>query len=150
MENAMKKVKKQLMIRVRRRRRAGWWWWTGVIKNTKSRNTVSANCVRIVRDGLFIKERLHAYEAISSALSRLSVGNNDRLGDVAERLEVAAQGLVGRVVRQSADEDLREGRVAMMRSAQWWHGGRSGSQSVDTRRRRRTLRHESHSVRRRS
>jgi len=54
------------------------------------------------------------YESISSALAGLSVGDDDRLGDVAERLEVAAQRLVGRVVRQAADEDLGEGGVSMM------------------------------------
>ena len=60
------------------------------------------------------QRRPHTYEAISTALSGLSIGNDDCLRDVAEWFEVAAQGLVGRVVRQAADEDLREGRVAMM------------------------------------
>jgi len=90
----------------------------------------------------------YTYEAVSSALARLSVGYNHRLGDVAEWLEVAAKCLVGRVVRKTPDEDLSEGRVTVMRAAPRQHGGRSGSQSVDTQRRRRT-RNDDHGAGRR-
>jgi len=56
----------------------------------------------------------NTYEAVSAAFARLPVSYDDRLGDISKRFEVAAQGLVGRVVRQSADEDLGERRVAMV------------------------------------
>ena len=52
-----------------------------------------------------------AYESVAAALVGLSVCDDDRFVDVAELLEVLPQAVVGRVVRQTADEDLGQGRV---------------------------------------
>jgi len=52
-----------------------------------------------------------AYESVAAALVGLSVCDDDRFVDVAELLEVLTQAVVGRVVRQTADEDLGQGRV---------------------------------------
>jgi len=54
------------------------------------------------------------YESVASTLPRLSVGDDDRLLDVSELLEVLAQALVGRVVRQTADEQFRVRRVLLL------------------------------------
>jgi len=60
---------------------------------------------------------VYTYEAISSALARLSVRDDDRFSDVTERLEVTAKSLIGCVVRQTSDENLGERRVTMMYAA---------------------------------
>ncbi len=57
---------------------------------------------------------VYTHESVSAALAGLSVGDDDGLLDVAELCEELAQGLVRRVVRQSADEDLSERRVLLL------------------------------------
>ena len=46
------------------------------------------------------------YEAISSALGRLSICDDDSFVDVTELFEERLQTVVGRVVRQATDENL--------------------------------------------
>ena len=54
------------------------------------------------------------HEAIAATFARLSVCDDDRFFDVAELLEEFPQRLVGRVVGQAADEDLRVRRVLLL------------------------------------
>lgn len=54
------------------------------------------------------------YEAISSTLPGLSVCDDDCFVDASELLEMFAQTVVGGVIRQAADKQLRVRRVLLL------------------------------------
>ena len=54
------------------------------------------------------------YKAITSALAGLAICNNDSLFDLSELFKELPQTLVGRVVRQTPDENFRKRGVLLL------------------------------------
>lgn len=71
--------------------------------------------MHVTREKAAKHKRASTYKSITSGLPRLAVGDDHRLLDVPEHLEVLPQARVGGVVGQPPDEDLGERGVLLCR-----------------------------------